>query len=108
MAWIIVLLMPLALFAQYTFGPVRLDDGTGELYSYSHVRQEPDGGFICTWALGTADVIGTYGQRIAPDGSLVGERICYESRVNDGFVCGATATIVRCTDGREGQLLHHP
>lgn len=95
------------LFAQYTFGPLRLDDEQDNHFLYPAVTSEPDGNLLYTWASWSPTRLSTCGQRMTPDGDLLGPRIIYEEGVPTQTTCPAQATVIKLADGREVQLLAH-
>jgi hypothetical protein len=103
MAWILLLLLPLTLFGQIRFDPVRLDNGMSSRYWYSDIRPEPDGTFLCTWSAWTGiDEYTAYGQRVSATGELIDSTITYE--IGD---CEAMPMFFHLSDGRRAELFYY-
>ena len=103
MVWLLVLLLPLTLFGQIDFEPVRLDTGTTGNYFSPAIWPMPDGNFLCT--CGEVLPYGEYvtrGQRISAAGEPMGALIYYETAD-----CSARTIFVLLPDGRETQLFYH-
>jgi len=93
--------------AQSTFGPVRVDDGRGEIHFYPGIYLLEDGNPYVIWANQAEDFVGAYGQEVALDGSLIGENDVYQ-QVNLGSAqCPPALTLTRFDGGNHAQLIMH-
>ena len=107
MVWILLILMPLTLFGQYRFGPLRLDDGTAVSYANAHVTAEPSGDLLVTWAEEYSGGFAAFGQRLTPAGQLIGERVAYAHLDTGVVTCHANPVVLRKLDGHEARLMDH-
>ncbi len=100
---LLVLLLPLTLFAQIEFEPVRLDNGLSAHYWYPTILSEPDGNLLCTWSAWTGNnEYSVFGQRITPTGELIGNSYIYETAD-----CAARPTFIHLPDGHRAELFYH-
>ncbi len=105
----LVLLLPLMAISQDSFGPMRLDDSLAQRYFYPALKQTPSGNLLCAWAQTSDSLIAVYGQTVALNGSLVGQRITYQSvRYGEGnIVCPASIALVHESGGGEARMIYH-
>lgn len=103
------ILLPILAFAQYSFGPTRLDDSQDNSFFYPVLSPRADGNLFCTWASTSDARIGTYGQFISPSGEFTGDRIPYQEVVpgHHGIVCPAKLRVLPLANGGEGRLIFH-
>jgi hypothetical protein len=68
-----ILFLPLALFAQDAFDPIRLDPGDDgdTVFYYPAVRPLPNGNLLAQWSSVSPDLIGAYGREVTPTGELL-------------------------------------
>jgi len=104
---LILLLLPLAAFAQVTFGPNRLDDGQAEYFYYPTVDVIDQTQLRCTWSSTSDTQITSNGQLAMLDGTSIGPRYYYQNIPPGQIVCAADLNIVALSDGGEARLFYH-
>lgn len=106
--YLLFVLLPLTAAAQFTFGPLRLDDGEEGTFYYPSVAADGEDTLRCMWSSISELWLSTMGQYIAPNGSALGNRMIYE-RVPEGgpYSCSAQISILPLSDGRTAQLVYH-
>ena len=105
----IALLLPAIVFAQYTFGPIRLDDGTDQNYFYPSLSVNPQGQIHSVWSSTSDARIAAFGRAISPDGQTLGPIETYQSVPPgfEGIVCPARLTELILPDQRRAWQLFH-
>lgn len=108
MLWILLFaLLPLTAHAQWTFGPVRLDDSLAMEYSYPSIAEVDNNQLRCLWTSYSSGRISAFGQVMGQNGTLIGGRIVYEDQPLGQYTCAPQLTIVPLTIGGEARLFYH-
>lgn len=66
--------------AQPNFGPVRIDEGTRDLYYFPTIKWLESGNMLCSWAAANADWIGAYGREVDIHGVVQGATQFYDEQ----------------------------
>ena len=103
---LLLALLPLTAGAQYTFGPVRLDNGEDNLFYYPLIQANA-ADLLCMWASTSDTHLAAYGQRLSLSGNVIGERQTYEDIPVGQATCPASMQFVPLLGGGEIRLLHH-
>ncbi len=101
-----LLLVPLAVWAQFSFDPVRLDNAAGEDYYYPHIELA-DGNLLCTWSSTSETVIAAHGRHVAPDGQLLGTENYQEIAQGGVIWCPANLFLLHAADGSDPYMTFH-
>src|SRR5262245_10989127 len=103
----LALLLPVLCSAQYTFGPLRLDDELDNSFFYPVLSPRANGNLFCTWASTSDERIATYGQIVSPSGEFVGDRVLYQEVEpgHMGIVCPAKLKVLPLENGGEARLI---
>ncbi len=103
MAWLLVLLMPLTLFAQVRFDTVQVSQSISQEFKYPAIWLEPDGNFTCTWNIPwMSNQYRLYGRHITPTGELIGDEILL-----DGGNCPIIPAFKFLPGGYRAELFNH-
>jgi len=93
--------------AQSSFAPVRIDDGRGTIHFYPRIYRTDGGNPYVTWGNQAPEFVGTYGQEVSLDGSLIGENDVYQ-QVNLGEgQCPPALTLIDLDGGGNAKLIMH-
>ena len=101
---ILLALLPLTAFAEFTFGPLRLDEGVGASFEYPSVEVVRAESLRCTWGeqRGAAS-FSAQGQMLALDGTPQGERIVFRDQIQQA-TCAPKMDILPLIGGGEARL----
>lgn len=105
--YVMLLLLPLTVFAQASFDPVQVDDGRGISYFYPAIENSAGGNVLCTWALEADGFVGAYGQHVNQSGRLIGVNEVYQEVAQSEFYCPPKLHIARFTGGGHAKLFLH-
>lgn len=106
MCALLILLLPVCLFAQVNFEPIRLDDSLDTNFYYPQLLFEESGDMLCTWTSASYERVAIHGQWISPHGGLIGERIVYQNISSAQAECVPKFAIRRSSAGGELQTLY--
>lgn len=101
----VLLLLPLGLFAQENFPPVRLDDSLGINYFYPYIERA-GANLLCTWSSVSDDRVATHGIHTTPQGGLL-DRINYQEVPFGTIYCPGDLTLLHATDGSNPYMVYH-
>ncbi len=106
---ILIILLPLATFAQNDFDPVRMDDGQGVNYFYPWLATRPGGNLICTWAQTSETWISGVSRTMHASGIPVGDQTYYQTVIpgQGGIVCPPEVAVFPHPQGGEAQFIFH-
>ncbi|RPH96686.1 hypothetical protein EHM69_00620 [candidate division KSB1 bacterium] len=106
--YLALFLLPLTAAAQFTFGPLRLDDESVGRFCYPSVEVTNDDTLRCMWSSISEFWLSTMGQQVAPNGDLLGARIPYEVvPVGGSISCPAIVSFTRLSNRGTAQLIFH-
>jgi len=100
-----VLLLPTMVSAQYTFDPVRLDDGQGRDYYYPHIERAGSN-LLCIWSSVSDVLIAGHGIHVTPEGQLL-DRIVYQEVVPGVITCPPNLNLMHAPDGSNPFSVYH-
>ena len=103
----LILMLPVWVMAQTSFGPTRLDDGEGEYFYYPTVRVINNDTVRCTWSSTSQSRIAALGRYSAADGELLGEPYPYQDVTPMELTCPARLFLAPLSTGGEARLLFH-
>jgi hypothetical protein len=104
---LLLLMLPAAVFAQHSFGPLRLDDSTYDNYYYPRLIPDHGDAVLCLWSGTSAARLTAYGQRFATDGIPLSLPLIYEEQGSESYRCAASVNIVPLSNGGEARLVAH-
>ncbi|MBU0508770.1 hypothetical protein KKH27_08040 [bacterium] len=103
---ILLALLPLVAWGQFTFAPVRLDDGLAESYYYPRVEAVSEDSLLCTWGSDTEGAFVTWGRRVAANGSPAGSWTLLHDAGGQA-TCPASVKSLPLSVGGEARLFYH-
>jgi hypothetical protein len=104
----VLLVLPIAVQAQYRFDPIRLDDGLDGAYDDVQFVIERNGDIRCTWTAETPASYRICSRRVAPSGQLLGDVLLYAEEPRDTL--SGCLPYLRCSmlnSGGEVRLFRH-
>jgi hypothetical protein len=107
-ALLLLLLLPLTLQAQVTFGPLRLSHGQPTTCYFPLLELLPQDTLLCLWSPLSDTTYSGHAQRFALSGTALSNEEAYNvAAPHPTFFCAAEVSIVRLPSGGEGRVIHH-
>ena len=105
MAYVILLLVTVAGFAQESFDPVRLDESTGINYFYPRIERD-GGNLLCAWSSVSDTVVATHGATVSPQGNVL-DRIIFQEVELGEIYCPGELRLLHAMDGSDPYMVYH-
>jgi hypothetical protein len=103
---LLILALPLFVFAQESFDPRRIDDSTALTYFYPTIAPE-NGNLWCTWAAVSNRTVRAYGRPMTLSGGTLGDVTLYDSANRDSFPCPPALSLLHTVSGGAVQMIYH-
>ncbi len=102
-----LLIATTTLFAQPNFAPVRIDDGSRELFYFPTIRTLNSGNMLCSWAAANEEWIGSYGREVDINGVVQGATQFFDEQSPLEVTCPPRVEFHTLSSGAWVKMIYH-
>jgi hypothetical protein len=93
--------------AQPSFGPVRIDEGTRNLFYFPTIKTLNSGNMLCSWAAANAEWIGSYGREVDIHGVAQGATQFFDEQSPLEVTCPPRVEFHTLSSGAWVKMIYH-